>query len=77
MGVVMDSPVLSARLARLFDEALPRVAYEVRLAPDGQTVEWVEETAGGEVRHATAPGVGLLKRIWAGFLSLLPIEWLL
>jgi putative cardiolipin synthase len=77
MGVVMDSPELAARVGRLFDEALPRLAYEMRLADSGETVEWVEQRAEGEVRHATAPGVGLLKRIWAGLLSILPIEWLL
>jgi hypothetical protein len=29
------------------------------------------------MRHASEPGAGVLKRLWIGFLSILPIEWLL
>jgi putative cardiolipin synthase len=34
-------------------------------------------TAAGEIRHDTEPGVGALKQLWVGFLSILPFEWLL
>jgi putative cardiolipin synthase len=43
----------------------------VRLA--GDALEWAD----GEARHTSEPGAGLLARLWIGFLSLLPIEWLL
>lgn len=50
---------------------LPRDAYEVRL--NGDSLEWID----GQHRHTSEPGTGLLKRLWVGVLSLLPIEWLL
>jgi putative cardiolipin synthase len=72
MGVVVESAALAARLSDSLDQLLPRDAYEVRLAADGD-LEWVE----GDVRHSSEPGTGLLRRLWIGVLSVLPIEWLL
>jgi putative cardiolipin synthase len=72
MGVVVESAPLAARLSAGLDETLPKSAYEVRLSADG-SLEWIE----GDVRHASEPGAGWLRRLWLGFLSILPIEWLL
>jgi cardiolipin synthase C len=72
MGIVVESPALAARLSEALDRGMANVAYEVRLSSDGG-LEWVE----GDVRHASEPGAGVLKRLWIGFLSILPIEWLL
>ena len=77
MGVVLESAPLAARLARAFDDDIPRVAYEVRLDANGERIEWVEQTADGVVTHRTAPGTSALRRFWVGFLAILPIEWLL
>ena len=77
MGLLIDSPALSQRLAQAFDGDIPRSAYEVRLAAGSGRLEWIERTDTGETRHDTEPGAGFLKRAWIGFLSLLPIEWLL
>ena len=71
MGIVIESPRLAARLSDALDRGLPGSAYEVRLA--GDALEWTD----GDARHASEPGTGLLQRLWIGFLSLLPIEWLL
>ena len=76
IGVVVESAELAGRLSALFDGALGDAAYELRLTPAGE-IEWVERTAAGEVRHATTPETGVLRRMWVGFLALLPIEWLL
>jgi putative cardiolipin synthase len=73
MGVVVESAALASRLSGALDELLPHQAYEVRLSSDGGDLEWIE----GEVRHRSEPGAGLLRRLWIGFLSILPIEWLL
>jgi putative cardiolipin synthase len=73
MGVVLESPALAARLSDALDAMLPREAYEVRLAPDGQGLEWIE----GDVHHRSEPGAGVLQRLGIGILSILPIEWLL
>ncbi|GAA4339653.1 phospholipase D family protein [Variovorax defluvii] len=77
MGVVIDSPVLARRLAEEIDKVVPERAYLVRLAPGDGRMEWIERGARGEVRFATEPGAGALRRLWVDFLSLLPIEWLL
>ena len=77
MGVVLDSVPLATRLSNLFAQELPRSQYEVRLAGDGQSVEWVEQTAAGEVIHRTSPETGVMRRAWIRFLSVLPIDWLL
>jgi putative cardiolipin synthase len=77
MGLLIDSPALSQRLAQAFDDDIPRSAYEVRLAAGSGKLEWIEQTSAGEKRYGTEPGAGFFKRAWIGFLSLLPIEWLL
>lgn len=78
LGLVMESSALAGELARAFEDAVPRNAYEVRLNAGGTAVEWFERTDGGtEVRHATTPHTGVLRSLWIGVLSVLPIEWLL
>ena len=72
MGVVVESPRLAALLSSNLDRDLPRDAYEVRLASNGE-LEWLD----GSATYDTEPGAGVFKRLWIGFLSILPIEWLL
>lgn len=75
MGFVLESPALAGRLSDAFAGPVQRMAYELRL--QGDEVVWIERTAAGEVRHTRTPGVGVLRSLWIGFVSLLPIEWLL
>jgi putative cardiolipin synthase len=77
MGFVIQSPALAQRLGAFFDTEVPRIAYEVRLTPDGHDLEWIERTASGEKRYDTEPGTSWLLRRNVDFLSILPIEWLL
>ena len=77
MGIVVDSTALAGELVAAFDTAIPRAAWEVRLASDGQGLEWVERTATGELRYASEPATTWIKRSGVQFLSVLPIEWLL
>jgi cardiolipin synthase C len=78
MGVVLDSPVFAQQLTKVFDEDLAQVAYEVRLAPQGEGLVWIERTAAGEEkRHDIDPETDWSKRFSVGFLSGLPIDWLL
>jgi putative cardiolipin synthase len=77
MGVVLDSPRLAGRLAQAFDEVIPREQYEVRLTGDGEAVEWIERGPDGETRHDAAPATSVWRRMWSGFLSVLPLDWLL
>jgi putative cardiolipin synthase len=76
MGVVLESGALATRLSAAFDSGLPH-AYEVRLRTDDQGVEWIEQTAGGEVRHLSTPETSGLRMFYIDLLRLLPIEWLL
>jgi len=77
MGVVLSKPVLAQGLTRFFDVEVPMLAYEVRLAPDGKSLEWVERTASGEKRYDTEPETHWSRRMGVWLLSILPIEWLL
>jgi putative cardiolipin synthase len=76
MGLLIDSPVLAGNLKAFFDTEAPLVAYEVRLADNG-SLQWIERTAQGEKIHDTEPGTTALRRAGVGFMSILPIEWLL
>jgi putative cardiolipin synthase len=77
MGIVIASPTLARRLSEQFDTAIPQYAYEVRLAADGRSLEWIEKEGDREIHHPTEPETGVMERLWSRFLSILPIEWLL
>ena len=77
MGLVIDSPAFAQRLAERFDTNAPLVAYEVRLGPDGRSLEWIERTASGETRYDTEPGTSWFQRRSVDFYSILPIDWML
>ena len=71
------SPTLARRLGEALDAQAPERAYEVRLKPDGDTIEWIERTPSGEIRYDTEPKTTLSERFKVDLLSLLPIEPLL
>ena len=77
MGPVIDSPVLARGQAEGFDTQVPLLAYEVHLAPDGRSLQWVERRAAGEKVFDTEPDTSAMKRLGVGVMSVLPIEWLL
>jgi cardiolipin synthase C len=78
MGLVIDSPEFAGRLASTFDTVVPQLAYEVRLAPDGSSLVWIERTSSGEEhRFDHDPGTSAFKRGLVKLFSILPIEWLL
>ena len=78
LGVVIESAVLAGRLAATFDTLIPLRAYEVRLAPEGDGLQWIERSASGEEkRHDHEPETSGLKRFGVQILSILPIESLL
>jgi putative cardiolipin synthase len=77
MGLLIDDPALAQGLGEFFDVEVPEIAYEVRLAPDGYNLEWIEPTSSGEQRYDTDPGTSWSLRMQVDMLSILPIEWLL
>lgn len=76
LGFVIESSSLAGRLAQLFDEAIPEVAYRVELSGDGD-LYWVEQRGGERIRHDTEPGTTAWERAAVTILSWLPIDWLL
>ena len=77
MGLVIDSPKLAERLAEFFDTVVPFAAYEVELATDGHSLQWIERTGSEVKRYGTEPETRWLRRLGVDFMSILPIEWLL
>ena len=77
MGLVIGSPSLAQQLGAAFDTTVPKLAYQVRLAPDGQNLEWIERTESGENRYDTEPDTSWFLRTKVNVLSVLPIDWLL
>lgn len=76
MGFVIDSPTLARQMATLFDARIPANAYEVRADRNGE-LYWIERVAGKTIRHDHEPGTTFWQRTVVGFMSHLPIEWLL
>ncbi len=78
MGIVIDSSAIASQLSDFFDKSVPELAYEVRLAPDGEHLIWIERIpGGGEKRYDQDPETDGWMRFKVEFLSILPIEWLL
>jgi len=77
MGVVIDSPTLAQRLASAFDSQVPLIAWEVRLLPDGTSLEWIERSSSGERRYDVEPDTTWFDRAKVWMLSPLPIDWML
>jgi putative cardiolipin synthase len=77
LGLVFDSTTLAQRMADGFDRQVPLVAYEVRLGPDGESLQWIDRTPAGERHYDTEPRTGWWTRFKINVLSVLPIEWLL
>lgn len=76
LGFVIDSPELARAIAKAFHDKVPEIAYEVHLSETGD-LYWIEQKDGKEIRHDTEPGASLWRRLAVGFLSLLPIDWML
>jgi putative cardiolipin synthase len=77
MGLVIDSTALAQRLARAFDTTIRERSWQVRLGKDGTDLEWVERTDSGEMVYTTEPDTSWWRRFRAGFMAVMPIEWLL
>ncbi|NLD69459.1 MAG: phospholipase D family protein [Limnobacter sp.] len=76
LGFVIESPALADRIEDLFLGPIVQNVYRVKLSESGE-LYWLEQRGDETVRHDTEPGTGILLRAWIGFLSLLPIEWML
>jgi len=75
MGFLIQSTVLATQIDLAF-QALPTMAYEVRLDDDDSLV-WIEREGGQEIRHDLEPKATTWRKIVVFFYSLLPINDLL
>lgn len=73
MGLLMDCPALAATLRQGIAEALPDLAWHVRLDGDGRT-HWDEMTDDGIRTGTREPGAGFWRRSEVWWLNWLPIE---
>jgi len=56
IGMVMESPEIAATIVKLAREDLSTGAYRLRLAGDGESIEWVEtEPDGSTIVHTSEP----------------------
>jgi putative cardiolipin synthase len=73
MGLLFDCPAAAQTLHSGFVDALPDLAWHVRLNGDGH-LQWEEESGSGAQPHTRDPGAGFWRRTEVWWLKLLPIE---
>ena len=76
MGVVVRSAALAGAIHDVFESAVPRIAYELRLGEAGD-LQWLEHQDSGERIHVTEPDTRPWTRAALRVLSWLPIDHLL
>lgn len=78
LGFVIHSPTLAQDISNIFDNQVPDSSYQVILDKDNKQ-KWLERTEDSSTvkTHTTEPGTNLFSRWWLGFMSKLPIEWML
>jgi putative cardiolipin synthase len=63
-GLILFSPELGARMARIFARgAAAENSYSVHLRADGRTLDWVTERPDGEAHYSCDPDASRLRRI--------------
>lgn len=79
LGFVIHSERLAQQVSDMFEEEIPQNSYEVILTKQRQ-LRWLEQPERpieSVIIHEVEPNTTLVERFWLGFLSRLPIEWLL
>jgi putative cardiolipin synthase len=78
MGLVIDSPAFAHELGQVFEDSADEFSYRLRIAPDGERLQWLDRGASGEVVvHDVDPETTVWQRLKVGILAGLPIDWLL
>lgn len=77
MGLLIDSPVLAARLPQALAEHGAQNAYEVTLDADSASLRWTTQEGGQRMTYAAEPHSSLWRRASVRVLSWLPIDALL
>jgi putative cardiolipin synthase len=70
-GLILFSPELGARMARIFARgAQPENSYSVRLDADGRNLHWITRRPEGEAQYSCDPDAGFLRRLLTPLLRL-------
>lgn len=76
LGFVIESEAMAHAISTAFENDIPYDAYQLELDDEGDIV-WLDRRSNGGRAWTTEPSASLWKRMYIGFLSLLPIEPLL
>lgn len=76
LGFVIESEAMAQLMSEAFDHKLPSHAYQLKL-DDKNDIVWLDQRPEGTRTLTSEPSTPLWKRLYVGFLSLLPIESLL
>lgn len=77
LGFIIESPEMAQALSKGFEQTLPYRSYRVELDEQGELV-WIQLNEDGtQLLFHTEPNASIWRRAGVGFLSILPIEWLL
>lgn len=74
MGIVVDSQALCAMLGQGVDDALLDAAYQVVLADDGESLQWVTREDGVLRTYTSEPDMNAWDKFKQGVLRVLPVE---
>jgi putative cardiolipin synthase len=77
MGLFIHSPTLAQQVLKLVDVIKEQGAYQVRLAPNGQDVQWEVLGAAGQPPLLEEPETNMWSRFMIDVLSLIAPEDLL
>ncbi len=80
IGVLFESTDIAGEMGRWFDRHIEDVAFRLALEEDSRGEEilvWYRDVDGVEQRYTKEPNTGFWRRFGVGFLTLLPIEWML
>jgi cardiolipin synthase C len=77
MGLLIDSRTIAGGISDRLDQTLQGAAYQVGRSDDGSLI-WTSHNRDGTVtRYDSEPNTTLPLRLFVGFISVLPIQWLL
>lgn len=77
MGLLIDSRTIAGGISDRLDQTLQGAAYQVGRADDGSLI-WTSQNRDGTVTtYDSEPKTTLPLRLFVGFISVLPIQWML
>jgi putative cardiolipin synthase len=76
LGFVIESPALATAVDEAYTRNVPLTAWQVTLTEAGE-LQWTEQVDGKIVRYDEEPEAGIWRRVGAGLIGLLPVDWML